>query len=126
MRQISTLCITDLVSEAQERRSQRVEVFYFADARVLSTLSVGRGHNHLSPGHYVVIDASTRGERLPVSVCVVPGGVEYEPNGSCRYTYVGALLLDNDKRPTFVYRLTGAVEDHIDERSWMQQDQENS
>ncbi|MFN8555711.1 MAG: hypothetical protein U0103_29950 [Candidatus Obscuribacterales bacterium] len=130
MRRISMWNITKEVSENIAAHKASVELWMFPDPKVIAVLSIGRDHNYLRPGHYVVIDRAVEGPNQLLSVRITPVGVDvdweqrFDPG--THWQFVGMLSGPRDAAPCALHALVGALTEDAVAMSWLEQDASNS
>ena len=126
MRRIHMWNISGQVRENIAARKSSVKIGAFCDPHVLTTITVGKDHNHLEPGHYVVIDHAEEGQPVYVSLRITPALATYAYNSSVKARFIGAVSDVNDAVPCMIFHLTDGRADEEKPLSWREQDASNS
>ena len=91
MRQISLWKISAEVEAAVTSGKSVVVPAYYAQPVLLNTLCVGKDHNYLPPGDYIVVDHDTEGEDQALTIKIVPLGFPYQETSSVAMVSLGTL-----------------------------------
>ncbi len=132
MRTISPWDITALVNNVIKTGKSHVEVAFYASPRLVSAITVGKDHNHLPSGHYVLVDHEIDGQQLAVSIKIVPIHEPYDENRTVTMNFIGHTLSVNDSVPCVIFQLEGKtrqpslVSSDAKPISWSEQDASNS
>jgi hypothetical protein len=130
MRRISMWNITTVVSANITAGKPSVESRMYSDSNVLAVITVGRDHNYLNPGHYVVVDHALEGPETSLSVRITPADVNFDLESNCEpashWKFVGILLSPREPVPCAVHVLSGKTAEESCIMSWRQQDASNS
>jgi|GEM_PF-948847 len=105
MRQISLWKISAGVETAITDGKSVVVPAYYARPELLNTLSVGRDHNYLPPGDYIVVNHDTEGEEQAVTIKIVPLGFPYRENSMVTMRSLGSLSRVNQRHCCQVFQL---------------------
>ena len=108
MRKISLWNITSAVQSACVGKNLVVPG-YFPAPILLNALTIGKEHQHLEPGHYVLVDHDMEGEAQAVTIKVVAVGSPYFANRTVDMRSLGSLSAAGDTCVCQVFQLMPTV-----------------
>lgn len=105
MRQISLWKISAEVEAAISSGKSVVVPAYYVRPVLLNTLCVGKDHNYLSDGDYIVVSHDTEGEEQAVTVKIVPLYFPYSETASVDMISLGTVNGVNHRHCCQVFQL---------------------
>jgi len=109
MRQISLWNISPEVETAIGCGKSVVVPASYAQPLLLNTLSVGKDHNYLPAGDYIVVDHDNEGEEQAVTIKIVPLNFPYRQNTTLTMRTLGTLSGVNQRHCCQVFQLSPQI-----------------